>query len=519
MDVMNRLFSNDLAPLRFLRDLGLRVVDRAPSLKSLLIAEASGAARGRAEARCADWRCERRLERADPRRPGAGRIDETTRALVPPIHVSSTFIRDPDNFYRAGDVYGRPDNATVREAEAVIGALEGAEATFVFGSGMSAAVALFLSLGPGARIVAPRIMYWALRAWLTNEAPDFGLRVDFVDTEDLDALERAVAEGETKLVWLETPSNPLWGVSDIEGAARIAHEAGALLAVELDLRDAGLHPPARARRGRRHAFGDKISERPFRRLAGALCFAREDALCGRAREVRQSHGLILHPFEAFLLTRGMRTLDLSVRASAAERDGARQPSLPTTPRSPRCSIRACRITRPPTRAAADAGRLRRHAVHPGARRRGGGDRRRRRASALWKRATSLGGVESLIEHRASIEGEGSPCPPDLLRPLGRHRGRRGPLARYRSGACRIGQRGAPQLPLPTTLSPEIRVRAAFKRIHCWRGYSHVGDQGGPRRERDPACVLPLLQRPNTAAVRRVCVNIPHGRLLAADRKG
>ena len=114
-----------------------------------------------------------------------GRIDEETRALVPPIHLSSTFIRDADNQYRAGDVYGRPDNATVREAEAVIGALEGAAATLVFGSGMSAAVALFLSLGPNAHVIAPRVMYWALRAWLANEAPSLGLRVDFVETEDM----------------------------------------------------------------------------------------------------------------------------------------------------------------------------------------------------------------------------------------------------------------------------------------------------------------------------------------------
>src|SRR5208282_4792110 len=112
-----------------------------------------------------------------------GRIDEATRALVPPIHLSSTFIRDPDNQYRAGDMYGRPDNATVREAEAVIGALEGAAATLVFGSGMSAAVALFLSLGPGAHIVAPRQMYWALRNWLANEAPSHGLQVTFCDPE------------------------------------------------------------------------------------------------------------------------------------------------------------------------------------------------------------------------------------------------------------------------------------------------------------------------------------------------
>ena len=126
-----------------------------------------------------------------------GRIDERTRALVPPIHIATTFERDPDNLYRSGNLYGRPDNETVREAEAVIGALEGASATLVFGSGMSAAIALFLSLGPGAHVIAPGVMYWALRNWLANEAPAFGVSVDFVETEDLHALARAVKPGAT----------------------------------------------------------------------------------------------------------------------------------------------------------------------------------------------------------------------------------------------------------------------------------------------------------------------------------
>ncbi len=197
-----------------------------------------------------------------------GTIDERTRAIVPPIHVASTFERDADNLYRSGNVYGRPDNDTVREAEAVIGALEGAAATLVFGSGMSAAIALFLSLGPRAHVVAPKNMYWALRAWLSGEAPAFGLSVDFVDAEDLRALTRAVKAGVTKLVWLETPSNPLWGVSDIEGAGRAAHAAGALLAVEFDLRDARFHTADRPRRRRSDALGDQISERAFRPHSG-----------------------------------------------------------------------------------------------------------------------------------------------------------------------------------------------------------------------------------------------------------
>jgi cystathionine gamma-synthase len=343
-----------------------------------------------------------------------GKIDEATRALVPPVHLSSTFLRDPDNLYRSGNVYGRPDNETVREAEAVIGALEGAAETLVFGSGMSAAVALFLSLGAGAHVVAPAVMYWALRNWLARDAAAFGLTVDFVDGEDPSALGRAVKPGETKLVWLETPSNPLWGISDIAESAEIAHAAGAALAVDstcatpiftrpLELgADVVMHSATKYLNGHSDV------------LAGALAFARADAVFERSREIRKSHGLILHPFEAFLLVRGLRTLDLRVRASAqnalrlAHRLAAHRavasvlyPGLPQHP-GHKTAVKQMRdgfggMLSIRVRSGAEA------AIATAARTR------------LWKRATSLGGVESLIEHRASIEGEGSPCPRDLLR--------------------------------------------------------------------------------------------------------
>ena len=343
-----------------------------------------------------------------------GKIDEATGAITPPIHLSTTFLRDPDNQYRSGNVYGRPDNETVREAEAVIGALEGAAETLALGSGMSAAVALFLSLGPGAHVVAPTLMYWALRNWLARGAVGFGLTVDFVDTEDFVALERAVKPGVTKLVWLETPSNPLWGISDIAEAAKLAHSAGAFVAVDstcatpiftqpLELgADVVMHSATKYLNGHSDV------------IAGALAFARADALFERVRDIRKAHGLILHPFEAFLLIRGLRTLDLRVRASAmnalklAHRFAAHRrvvstlyPGLPGHPGYKTAlkqmdggfgGMLSIRV-----RGGADA------AIATAARTR------------LWKRATSLGGVELLIEHRASIEGEGSPCPPDLLR--------------------------------------------------------------------------------------------------------
>ena len=124
-------------------------------------------------------------------------------------------------------------------------------ATLVYGSGMSAAIALFLELRAGRSCGRAKGMYWALRAWLAGEAPAFGISVDFVDAEDLQALARAVKPGETRLVWLETPSNPLWGVSDIEGRRAHRPRGGRGSGGRFDLRDADPHPAACPRRRRR----------------------------------------------------------------------------------------------------------------------------------------------------------------------------------------------------------------------------------------------------------------------------
>src|SRR5262249_17075527 len=161
-----------------------------------------------------------------------GAIEPATKAVVPPVHVATTFLRDPDNQYRAGLIYGRPDNATVRQAEQVIAALEEADDALLFGSGMSAATAAVMALPEPSHIVAGKVIYCALRNWLTTEAPRFGHRVEVVDTSDLAAVDKAVRRGKTKLVWIETPGNPLWTITDIAAVAAIAHRAGARLAVD-----------------------------------------------------------------------------------------------------------------------------------------------------------------------------------------------------------------------------------------------------------------------------------------------
>lgn len=343
-----------------------------------------------------------------------GRIDAASGAIVPPIQLATTYIRDPDNLYRRGLSYGRPDNPTVREAEQIIAALEGAPVAMVFGSGMSAATAVFLALAPGDHVIAPTVMYWGLRSWLLNDAKDWGLKVDLVDTSNLDAVRAAMRPGETKLVWLETPANPLWFLTDIRAVAEMAHAAGALVGVDSTCATPLLTQPLCLGADIVMHSATKYLNGHSDVVAGALAGARDDAFWARIKRVRATLGQILGPLEAYLLIRGMRTLDLRVRAACA---GAME--------------LATRLSNHAAVAQVLYPGLESHPGHALARRqmRGGfggvlsirvrGNEVAAIATAanvqLWKRATSLGGVESLIEHRGSIEGPGSPCPLDLLR--------------------------------------------------------------------------------------------------------
>lgn len=343
-----------------------------------------------------------------------GQIDPLTRGIVPPLHLSTTYERDPDNGYSSGFVYGRADNATVREAEDVIRMLEGGQSAMLFASGMAAATAVFQALSPGDHVVAPKVMYWALRHWLLTEATRWGLKIDLVETDDLAALEAAMQPGRTKLVWIETPANPLWSITDIAAAAAIAHAAGAQLAV--DSTCAGPYhtqPLALGADIVMHA-ATKVLNGHSDVVAGVLITAQSDDTWARITTIRKGQGAILGPFEAYLLMRGLRTLfvraerqagsafDLATRLSAHPH--VARVLYPGLPQHPGHDIAARQM-------ANGFGYMLSVQVK-------GGEAAAIATAAgirLFKRATSLGGVESLIEHRASIEGAGSPCPPDLLR--------------------------------------------------------------------------------------------------------
>jgi cystathionine gamma-synthase len=339
-----------------------------------------------------------------------GTLDPLTQAVVPPLHVATTFIRDPDNEYRSGYAYGRPDNATVRQTEAVIAALEGANEALVFGSGMAAATSVILAVPPGSRIVASQVMYWAFRRWLTSEGKRFGYTIELVDTTDLGAVRTALKPA-TALLYVETPGNPLWPISDIAALAEIAHAAGAMLAVDSTCATPVFTQPLRLGADIVMHSASKYLNGHSDVIAGALATARTSELWERIKSIRIQHGAILGPFEAWLLQRGLRTLDVRVRAQAAS-----------------ASILAERLSNHPRVASVLYPGLPNHPGHAVAARQmsgfgamlsirpKGGEAAAIATAAkveLWKRATSLGGVESLIEHRGSVEGP--PCPTDLLR--------------------------------------------------------------------------------------------------------
>jgi cystathionine gamma-synthase len=339
-----------------------------------------------------------------------GTLDPLTQAVVPPLHVATTFIRDPDNEYRSGYAYGRPDNATVRQTEAVIAALESAHEALVFGSGMAAATSVILAVPPGSRIVASQVMYWAFRRWLTSEGKRFGYAIELVDTTDLDAVRTALKPA-TALLYVETPGNPLWPISDIAALAEIAQAAGAMLAVDSTCATPVFTQPLRLGADIVMHSASKYLNGHSDVIAGALATARASELWDRIKSIRIQHGAILGPFEAWLLQRGLRTLDVRVRAQTAS-----------------AAILAERLSIHAGIASVLYPGLSSHPGHAVAARQMSGFgamlsiRPKGGASAaiataakvdLWKRATSLGGVESLIEHRGSVEGP--PCPTDLLR--------------------------------------------------------------------------------------------------------
>ena len=343
-----------------------------------------------------------------------GWIDPQTRAITPPIHVSSTYLRDEDNQYRNGRVYARDNNPAFDQAEALLCVLERGHQALLFASGMASATAVFLALSPGDHVLAPKVMYWALRNWLMTFATHWGLQVELIDMTDPDAVRAAIRHGKTQLVWAETPANPLWAITDIAATAEIAHQAGALFAVDSTVATPVLSQPLALGADIVMHAATKYLNGHSDLIAGALVTRQDNDHWQRVRKVRAQIGATLGSFESWLLLRGMRTLHLRVAAASqsaqriaehfAEHPLVQRVLYPGLTDSPGHSVAAWQMH-------GGFGGMMSLCAH-------GGEAAAIAVAAhtgLWKRATSLGGTESLIEHRASVEGVGTPAAPNLLR--------------------------------------------------------------------------------------------------------
>lgn len=343
-----------------------------------------------------------------------GWTDPLTHAVTPPIHPSTTFIRDPDNQYRNGYSYTRDTNPTYDQCESLLADLEHGAAASLFSAGMAAATTVFQALPAGSHVLAPKIMYWGLRQWLQEVAVPAGLEVEFIANSDLDELKNHLRPGKTRLVWLETPANPTWEVCDIAAAAELAHKAGAKLCVDSTVATPVLTRPLELGADLVMHSATKYLNGHSDVLAGALISAQDDELWQRIKLLRHSAGAVLGSFETWLLLRGMRTLHLRVQqccrsAQQIAEHFAQHPLItqvlyPGLPEHPNHAVAtrqmqggyggmlSVRVNGGESAAIAVAAKV-----------------------SLWKRATSLGGVESLIEHRASVEGPDTPVATDLLR--------------------------------------------------------------------------------------------------------
>ena len=337
-----------------------------------------------------------------------------TGAVILPLHVATTFARDKSYEPVSRHGYARDDNPTFEQPEALIASLEGGAAALSFASGMAACTAAFQALRQGDHVVVPDVLYFGLPKWLDEFARSWGLEVDFVPTGDLNALAAAMRPGQTKLVWIQTPCNPVWTVTGIAAAAKIAHDSGTRLAVDSTVATPVLTRPIEHGADIVVHSATKYLNGHSDEIAGMIVTAVKDEYWERIGQHRVLAGLVLGSFDAFLLLRGMRTLYLRVNATSgaaqriaehfSEHSAVAQVLYPGLPdhRGHAAAMRQMKggfggVLSIRIKACRDAAR----AVASGCR--------------LFLPATLLGGIESLIVHRKTVEGEGSRTPDDLLR--------------------------------------------------------------------------------------------------------
>lgn len=341
-------------------------------------------------------------------------VEADTGAVVPSIQPAATYARDENYEVRKPYWYRRDGSQTTAHAEAMIAELENAAGSLLFASGMSACTAVIEHLPTGAHVVVPEVMYHGVLQQIKNYEANQRITVSYYTAGNLTELAAAVRDGETQLVWVETPNNPNWEVTDIAAAAEIAHGAGAKLLADctgtppsmtraLDLgADISFHSATKYLNGHSDITG------------GVLSVKQTEQFWEDIYMVRKLQGTVLHSQDAWLLIRGMRTLFLRVEracknamAIATHFDGhphiekVLYPGLPTDPGHEVAKRQTdgqfggmmSIIIKGSEQTAIDVTRF----------------------CELFYPATSLGGVESLVEHRKTVSGDGFPVHPRLLR--------------------------------------------------------------------------------------------------------
>jgi cystathionine gamma-synthase len=342
------------------------------------------------------------------------RVDPTTGAVVPPIHAATTFEHEPDSSYPRGFLYSRGANPNRNALEECLAELEGGVACAAFASASAATSAVFQALAPGDHVLAPLDAYFGTGKLLRDVFAPWGLAVDFVDMTDLGLVKRAL-RGTTRLIWVETPSNPLWRVTDITAVAELARTAGARLVVDNTAMTAVLQRPL--------ALGADLVVYATTKylgghgdvMGGAVVSGgeRDDPFFTRIRTIQSAGGAVPSPFDCWLVRRWIRTLPWRMRAHSesalkvatflAAHPRVEAVHYPGLPGHPQHAVAHRQMT-------AFGGML---SVQV----RGG----REVAFAVEKNvrlftcATSFGSTESLIEHRASVEGAATRAPDNLLR--------------------------------------------------------------------------------------------------------
>lgn len=345
---------------------------------------------------------------------GAGQEHDPTGAIVSPIHLATTFLRPVEGDPSTEWSYSRYGYPGLEQPEATLKTLEGAADCRLFSSGMSAMTAVIMALRPGDHCLFPIDMYHGLRTWLQAHSNHWGMRIDHVDMTDPDKVRAAMIPGVTRLVWLETPSNPHWHVYDIASLAGIAHRAGAKLVVDNTVATPILTQPISLGADIVVHSATKYLNGHSDVLAGAALTAADDDFWKRVALNRDYHGGILNQFQAFMLLRGMRTLHLRIARSCESamalanalqgHPGLTEVFYPGLPTHPGHALASRQM-------AGGFGGMLSIVVAGGE----GEAKRILTRTRLWKPATSLGGVESLIERRGAVEGPCSHVDPGLLR--------------------------------------------------------------------------------------------------------